>query len=175
MAFWGERGTTELRAATDKATALLSSPDFTWVSDDGKTLLTRLVLATPFSCFDVRTPLAVVDSRRTSIQRDGSSTAPDTSLPLIHAFGAVLNAVTLPRARLRPYANAWVRWSRRVIHELAGTHACARGNRRPDMPCPCSDLHGRAVPDMLDIPETSLDGPEDDVGPIQASPPAVLP
>ena len=158
ITFWGEDASVDVKARVDSALSVATDRTFSWYSTDGRTLLPRLLAAAPYSAFDVRATVDRMAQHRRSIQRDAQAPVSNDHAPLTHAIGAVLDAITLPRARLRPYANAWVRWSHKTTHMLAGIHACARGNLRPEMPCPCrSSAH--LAPDMLDIPEPScLDG-----------------
>jgi hypothetical protein len=161
--FWGDSAPREVLESARRVVQILKDPSFAWASEDGHTLLSHLVTASPFSAFDVRHQLTNGATRAELTSKKATlPVAQNLHLPLTLAFGGLLDATTLPRSKLRPYANAWVRWAHRTIMQLVGLHACARGNSRLDAPCLCSPrkisqqscpapAHG--LPDFTDIPE----------------------
>ena len=98
---------------------------------DGAQLLMRLLCAAPFSAHDVRQQ----ELMRQRPRGDHRFVAAMEPLPLCTAFDAFLDATTLPRYRMRPYANAWLSWSYKRIAELAGVFACAGNAGKRFMLC----------------------------------------
>jgi hypothetical protein len=145
-----------------------------WDTPDIQHVVYRMLLGTPFSAFDVRLihpSLAV--ARPVAERRSDDPTltdpgpTPDPEMPVSVALGRIFDAVVLPNARLRGFANAWTRWSIRYLIELAGVHRCRHsvnggtwGSNDRQVPCPLcrkarSTVLGASVPDLTGTFDTS--------------------
>ena len=108
-----------------------------WDSEDGRTVIFRLMTCVPWSAFDVRDQMQDTTgsdgrsrdaraSQRTA-RKDGIMPipVPNASFPLTLALGQVFDATSCPRGSLRQWANLWTQWSARAIMRLAQCHSCA--------------------------------------------------
>ena len=131
--------------------------DCIWDSEDGRTVVFRLMACVPWSAFDVRghsqdttgsdAPSRDARVSQRTARKDGvvPIPVPNPSLPLALALGKVFDATSCPRGSLRQWANLWTQWSARAIMRLAQCHSCALELPASIAKCPLCKCSGSDI------------------------------